>query len=374
VIGGGVMGCTTALFLARAGMKIALVERGALCREASGVNAGTLTLHMTRAALVPYAIRAREMWLNTEQWLGQSVLATAAAGLSLAFTEQERQLLQQRAAARRNYGAQIDLLDCDCALAIEPNLNPGVLQAAYCATDGFASANLTGRAYHAALLAAGVRIFEQTTVTHIDSIADTYRVCSANDVPHIDATRVVMAAGVWLEPLLAMLDVHIRVRTLVNQLIVTERLPPVMRSVLSIANGLLSMKQFGNGSILIGGGWQGIGDRVQGGVEMVPENLVGNLRLAQHVIPAIGNARIVRIWLGLEAETADAMPMIGALPGRPQAWVIGCVHSGYTSGPYMGKLLAQAILGDEPEMPLFDPARLFADPARALSINRDNSQ
>jgi sarcosine oxidase subunit beta len=94
-------------------------------------------------------------------------------------------------------------------------------------------------------------------------------------------------------------------------------------------------------------------------VETIPQNLIGNLQLAQHVIPALAKARIVRIWLGLEAETADAMPMLGKLPGQ-QAWVIGCVHSGYTSGPFMGKLLAQALLGEEPELPLFDPARLLA--------------
>jgi len=49
--GGGIHGCTAALFAARGGMSVALVERGALCREASGVNAGTLTLQMTRVAL-----------------------------------------------------------------------------------------------------------------------------------------------------------------------------------------------------------------------------------------------------------------------------------------------------------------------------------
>jgi len=151
------------------------------------------------------------------------------------------------------------------------------------------------------------------------------------------------------------------------QLIITERLAPVMRSVLSIASGLLSMKQFANGTVLIGGGWQGRGDRDHGPTATIPENLIGNLRLAQHVIPALANARIARIWLGLESETADAMPMIGALPGLEEAYVIGCVHSGYTSGPYMGWLLAQRILGKDPEMPLFNPARLLTRDAPSPS-------
>jgi glycine/D-amino acid oxidase-like deaminating enzyme len=361
VVGGGVMGCTTALFLARGGMRVALIERDALCRAASGVNAGTLTLHMTRAALIPYALRATQMWMETEQWLGSSVLATSAPGLALAFTQAERDLLHERAMARRKCGAPIELMEADAAREIEPGLNPALLEAAFCAGDGFASAYLTGRAYHFALRAADVRIFERTEVARIDRSEGYYRVYGPDKHPapvRIDARRLVMAGGVWLEPLCAMLDVFIPVKTLVNQLIVTERMPPIMRTVLSIANGMLSMKQFANGSVLIGGGWQGVGDRVSGPVETIPENLIGNLRLAQYVIPALAQARIARIWLGLESETADGMPMIGALPGRDDAWVIGCVHSGYTSGPYMGKLLAEAMLGETSELPLFDPARL----------------
>ena len=369
VVGGGVMGCTTALFLARAGMRVAVIERGALCRGASGVNAGTLTLHMTRAALVPYAIKAWDMWMHTDRWLAHGVLATAAPGLSLAFTEHERTLLHERAVARRAFGAEINLLDRDAARAIEPGLNPDMLEAAFCATDGYASSYLTGRAFHAALSEAGVQIFEQMPATRIDQIDGRYEVYTKGQstgnsasLHRIRATRLVMAGGVWREPLLAMLDIHIPVKTLVNQLIITERLPKVMQSVLSIANGLLSMKQFANGTVLIGGGWQGVGDRARGGVETIPQNLIGNLQLAQHVLPALRHARVARIWLGLESETADAMPMIGALPGLPNAYVIGCAHSGYTSGPYMGKLLSQAILGQTPEMPLFDPSRLLTDP------------
>ena len=77
-------------------------------------------------------------------------------------------------------------------------------------------------------------------------------------------------------------------------------------------------------------------------------------------MPALAETRVTRIWLGLESETSDALPMIGPVPGVDEAYVIGCVHSGYTSGPFMGLLLAQRILGQEPEMPLFDPARLSA--------------
>ena len=56
---------------------------------------------------------------------------------------------------------------------------------------------------------------------------------------------------------------------------------------------------------------------------------------------------------------ADAMPIIGPVPGIDDAFVIGSVHSGYTSAPYMGRLLADSMLGKEPAMPLFPMDRLL---------------
>lgn len=367
VVGGGVMGCSTALHLARGGMRVALVDRGPLCREASGVNAGTLTLHMTRAALIPYAIRAWRMWMDAPQWLGMGVDATHVPGLTLAFTEAECEMVEMRARARREYGAPIEVIPPQRARDIEPGLHPSLLKAGYCEMDGFASAYLTGRAFRHALVLAGVTVLENTPVCAIDSGdgGHVLRIRGPHGVPALRTRRAVLAGGVWLENMLAWLGLDIPIKVLVNQLVVTERIRPVIGTVLSVANGLLSLKQFANGTVLIGGGWQGEGDRERGGVEARPQNLVGNMRLAAHAVPALAQARIVRVWLGLEAETADAMPIIGPVPGVRDAWVIGSAHSGYTSGPFMGRILAQQMLGQEPDLPLFDPARLLGMPMPA---------
>lgn len=358
VIGAGAMGATTALWLARGGMKTALIDRGEICREASGVNAGTLTLHMTRAALIPYAMRGRELWLSSQEWLGRDVGARSAPGFSLAFTEAEEEMLLKRAEARAAMGAPIRIVTPAEARAIDSGINPAIRAAAFCALDGHVTAYLTGRGYRAALREADVALHEGHGVTAIE-VSDAGYVIRRADAPPLRARRLVLAGGVWLETMLAWLGFQVPVKCLINQLVVTERMRPVMRSVVGIANGLLSLKQFENGTVLIGGGWQGKGDPIRGGIEPIPDNLIGNIQLARHAIPALGETRVVRIWLGLESETADAMPMIGPLPGLSDAYVIGCVHSGYTSAPYMGWLLAERILGRVPERPLFDPARLI---------------
>ena len=83
------------------------------------------------------------------------------------------------------------------------------------------------------------------------------------------------------------------------------------------------------------------------------------MRLACHAIPNLKNSRVSRVWLGLEAETDDAMPVIGELPNLKNAFIIGSIHSGYTSGPYMGKLLSEKILGKDVDLSLFDIKRLI---------------
>jgi sarcosine oxidase subunit beta len=133
----------------------------------------------------------------------------------------------------------------------------------------------------------------------------------------------------------------------------------IMDTVITVANGKLSLKQFKNGTVLIGGGWPGVGNIESNYTETKPENLIGNMMLACHAVPKLKNSRVARVWLGLEAETDDAMPIIGEIPNKKNAYVIGSIHSGYTSGPYMGKLLAKKILGKDVDLSLFDIKRFL---------------
>ena len=125
VVGAGIHGATVALFAARGGMDVALVDRGAVCREASGVNAGTLTMQMTRVALIPYALAGHQMWATTREWLGHDVGVVTCDGLSLAYTEAEEELLATRAALRREAGAPIAMVTPAEAQEIEPGLGEG---------------------------------------------------------------------------------------------------------------------------------------------------------------------------------------------------------------------------------------------------------
>lgn len=352
IIGGGIMGCATALRVADGGMSAIVLDQGDLGQGASGVNAGTLSLQIKRVKLMPYALKGHHLW----EQKGDAVGFYKTGGYTLAFNAREADMLNERQTLKAQAGAPIEFVSNNRLRAAEPNLTQKVVAASFCPEDGYANSSLTGQYYRGRLRDAGIPYREGGAVTAID--------CDAGfklTTPHgtVRAMRILLAAGAWLKPLAAHLDVDLPVNARVNTVSVTERMPPVMRSVIGHATGLLTMKQKTNGTVLIGGGWQGRGTPHDGRGTVDADTVRPNLALAQYAVPALSAARVTRSWTGFEANVPDFYPLAGALPGVTDAFVLGCVRGGYTIGPYISQLMGDLILGREPEMPLFDPGRAF---------------
>jgi glycine/D-amino acid oxidase-like deaminating enzyme len=359
VIGGGAVGSATALNLARNGMKTVLIERRGLCMEASGVNAGTLTHHTGSHKMNKYYQRGIALWKSSPEWLGFDAGFRERGGLTLAFNEDEAKSIEEALHHYQEQGCEIELVGGNRAREIDPNLSHRAIAALYFPRDGYANSNRTGFGFHKALTASGATVMTRTEVTGIEREANGFTILTNGE--RIRARRLVIAAGAWVRRVAALFDLEFTqtVSVRVNMMTVTERMPRLFKSIFSHAKGGLSLKQPDNGTVLIGGGWQGIGNPQIGGVEVVRQNFVSNLRLAHSVIPGLENARIVRTWLGIEARMADSIPLAGHLPGVEGAYVIGCFTSGWTAGPYLGKLMAAFVMDREPELPLFDPARVI---------------
>ncbi len=359
VIGGGVMGCATAMRLAEGGMRVALLERENLCSGASGVNAGTLSLQVKRVSLMQYAIRGSELWSRMDQSLGFDIHFRRPGGLNLAFTDAEAETLTERSHERRAAGLPIEFVDGRRARELEPHLTSAIAAATFCPLDGFVSANVVSLAFRKALLNAGVSLCEHTPVDSIDRDSGAFALTTEREPVH--ARRLVVATGAWTTRLLARLGVNLPIAWRVNQMSVTERARSLLNGVVGHVSGLMSLKQASNGTVIIGGGWQGAGEPGAPG-EAIAQNLVGNLQFAQTALPVLRGLRLVRTWYGYDAVTPDVMPLVGPIPGIDNAFLIACVRGGYTIGPYMGRLLADHILGQEPELPLF-PLDRFPPPA-----------
>ena len=357
VIGGGIMGCASALRAAEGGMRVIVLEQADLCSGASGVNAGTLSLQIKRLKLMPYALKGHAMWAAA----GDRVGFQRTGGLTVAFTPAEAERLSTMMARKREAGAPIAMKSPAEVAALEPNLSRKIVLASYCPDDGYANSSITGSYYRARLREAGIETREYFTVTSIDRTQERYTIGGASGA--VRATRILLACGGWTKAMAAMLGVELPIRVRVNTVSVTERQLRLVTAAIGHATGLLTLKQKTNGTVLIGGGWQGRGTPAEGRGEVVAETLLTNLRLAQFALPALGNCRITRVWTGFEANVPDFFPLAGALPRLSNAYMLACVRGGYTIGPYIGCLMGDLILGREPELPLFDPARFDNAPA-----------
>ena len=353
VIGGGIMGCATALRMAEGGMRAVILDQGDLGQGASGSNAGTLSLQIKRVKLMPYALKGHHEW----EAMGDAVGFRKTGGYTLAFTEHESELLHDRQTLKAEAGAPIEFVSNNHIRNAEPNLTQKVVSASYCPEDGYANSSLTGQYYRGRLRDQGIPYRERCPVTAISQVCAGF----ALDTPQggITASRILMATGAWLKPIAAMLGVDLPVNARINTVSVTERLEPLISTVIGHATGLLTMKQKTNGTVLIGGGWQGRGTPQEGRGEVTACSVQPNLALAQFALPALANARVMRSWTGFEANVPDFYPLAGALPGVEGAFVLGCVRGGYTIGPYISKLMGDFILDREPELPLFDLGRNF---------------
>ncbi|MDP7651448.1 MAG: FAD-dependent oxidoreductase [Rhodospirillales bacterium] len=367
VVGGGILGCSTALNLALGGMRVAIVERRGLGMGASSVNGGTLAMQTKTVAMIPYHLRSLELWRTAGDWLGSDVGFRAPGSMVAAFTDAEAEMQESRMVARQAAGAPIEFVDLKRAREIEPGLTEDAKMVSYCPIDGYASPPVIAKAYRGALVREGVAVREGTAVAGIDRDGEGFSIRLGDQ--RLTARRVVLAGGAWLKGMAGWLGVELPIGVLVNLLAITERTRPVMRTVASVANGLLTLKQYDNGTVLIGGGWIGRGNLEEGGVEIMTDQLVANVRLARHVIPGLAASRVARGWLGLNCHVPDWKPIIGPLPDLSGAFIIGCCRSGFTGGPILGRLLAQEMLDGNPEMSLepFNPARFTDFPSVSMA-------
>lgn len=371
VIGGGVMGCATALHLARGGMRVALVERSGLCAEASGRNAGTMTPMFPAPFLVPYALRGMELWKSASSWLGRDIEFQARGGLELAFTEVEATGLESAMGERARAGAPIEIMEVEKALRIEPEVSPKARLAAYCPIDGFVASNASGRAFRVALLGDGVRVMEGTPVISIERLSGGFSLGTA--AGRLEAQRIVLAGGAWIPKMAAWLGLYLPITCRIQQMVVTERLAPLLNVMVRIF-GRGSFKQAVNGSMLLGTVLQWISEADREADEIDQVGLIRRMAWAVRngceAIPALAGMRVLRTWTGLEAYAPDNLPVIGPLPGIDDAFVIGCQRSGFTCGPFMGRLLADLIVGRQPELPIAHPV---FDPRRLLTMRADET-
>jgi glycine/D-amino acid oxidase-like deaminating enzyme len=350
VVGGGVTGCSCALTLATAGVRVRLLEVREIAGGASGRNGGfalrgaALPYHVARAALGHE--RASTLWRLTEDALVQIERLAGDAfrqvgSLRLAAGARERDALADELDALREDGFAAEWADSLPApldrLYVAAVLNPG---------DAATSPARWVRRLARRAAAAGAEIRERSAFGGRRGAAST-------TVIAVDG----LSAG--LVPELGDL-----VRPVRGQVLVTE---PVGAGLFSrphyAREGFDYWQQLPDGRLLVGGRRDTSLVTEYTDVEETTAPVQAELEALVHDL--LGRVpRITHRWAGIWGETPDRLPLAGRVPGAGDLWVAGG-YSGHGNvlGFVCGDLVARAILGDEPaELGLFDPAR-FSVPA-----------
>ena len=351
VIGGGIVGLACALFLARDGHDVLLMDRGEPGLAASTANAGSLHIQ-----LVPYVYAAGSggpmadalplgpasvgLWRDIARDANESLGLRTEGGLILAETAAEMELLRAKAAFERSRSIPSEVIGAAELAQLAPGLGGQFAGAAFCPLEGQGDPLRGIAALLALARRAGVRIAPGLEVTGLAYERPAWRVATGAGV--VRAGQVVNAAGVQAGRVGALAGVPVPVVALVQQVVATEAAAPMLRQLVAWTGRHLSLKQGDGGHLLIGGGWPGTIDAA-GATHGLRSSLEGNLALAVRALPVLGGVRVVRAWTGLAPHLTRA-PVISATPGQAGLWH-GVSGNGYTLGPVMGRMLADAVAG-----------------------------
>lgn len=359
VIGGGLHGLSAALHCARAGASVVLVERHFVGRHASGSTAaGVRTLGRDISEL-PLSLEAAALWPDMKEIVGDDCGFVACGQLQLAEDEAALTAITARVSRLKNMGHRHEqIIGRDELRALLPDVSDHCLGAAWAPADGSADPHRMIRAFRMAAESAGVTIYERCELTRLKRDSGSWRVDTSKGI--FEARMLVNAAGAWAERIceLAGDPVIHAIRT--SMMVVTERTSTHIGPVVSSLGRKLSFKQTGQGTLLIGGGSQGrlAPDKQSASVDVIA--LAASVKAAVRLFPATSGLRIVRTWAGMEAMTADHLPVIG-LSRRVEGLIhaFGFSGHGFQLVPSVGRVLADLVCEGKTKHDLgaFDPQR-----------------
>ncbi|NTE89368.1 NAD(P)/FAD-dependent oxidoreductase [Agrobacterium rubi] len=361
VIGGGLHGLSAALHLNRAGQRVTILERSWVGRHASGSTAAGVRTLNRHLAEVPISLEAMDMWRNMEAIVGDDCGFHPFGQINVAEFESHLPVLEKRLETMRAAGYEHEeIIDRDELMRLVPTISPHCTAALIARRDGAADPHRTIAAFRSAAEAECTTIVEGCRVIAIERAGADWKV--STDIGHYVAPVVVNAAGAWAADIAAMIGDHIPLGHKASMMIVTERIAPLLKPVVSVVGRPLSFKQTDQGTLVIGGGLQGRAD-IPAQKSFVDFNeLAKGARAAADLFPCIGPLRIVRTWAGMEAKTEDYLPVIGASPGAQGVYhAFGFSGHGFQLVPVVGAILADLIVygGTNRQIEAFAPSRLM---------------
>ena len=348
IIGAGITGCSCALTLAKAGLRVRVVDRRGVAEGASGRNGG----FALRGGAARYDVAretygagaARELWQRTEQELDRlESLAgdalTRPGSLRLAADDEEREEIRAEFEALHEDGFGADWRD-----ELPPLLASHFRGAIYHHRDGSIQP---------------ARFVRRLAGLACEAGAEIQTGCSVESLDERRAEQVVIATDGSGRGLLSELDDAVWPAR--GQVIATAPIADRLFECPHYArHGFDYWQQLPDGRLVLGG-FRDFSILAEMTDEEVTTEPIQKA-LDAFLVELLGTMpRIAHRWAGIFGLTQDLLPLVGPVPGREGTWVAaGYSGHGNVMGFMCGDLVARAILGQTDSLlELFDPARLL---------------
>lgn len=355
IIGGGVIGLSTAYFLAREGVPVTVLDKGDFGQESSWAGAGILSGGNPKRARSPMGqLRAHSLALFPEistelrerTGIDNGYLRCGGIELRRSSDALEKQRVENLMREERGEGLHCEVLDAAQLRELEPALHPDLPGAVHFPEIGQVRNPRHLKALLAGCAALGVRLRPGCPVHGVERSGERITAVLTPDGP-LAAARFLITAGAWSDLLTQLVGCRTSIRPIRGQIALLSAQPPVLRRVIQAGDHYLVPRP--DGRVLVGSTEEDVGfDK-----RTTAEAIHGLLAFALQLAPGLAQAPVERCWAGLRPGSPDGRPFLGPVPGCANLFVAaGHYRSGLMLSPGTALVMMELLLGRTPTVPL----------------------
>jgi glycine oxidase len=348
IVGGGVIGLTTAYFLAQQRLRVAVVDKGEFGRESSWAGAGIINAGNFDHATTPLT---RLLGLSTLLYPKLSQELQNATGIDNGYrkcggVELQSGIDQTMVEMWRKERIRCEKIRAREMQRIEPEFVAMDEDGYYLPDMGQIRNPRHVRALYVACDKLGVECLPQRPITGLRKKGS--RITAAvTQKEELRADRFLIAAGAWSRQMLEPLGVVCDVFPVRGQIVLFNPGRPLFRTILSRGKQYLVPRS--DGRVLAGSTEEEVGYDKQNTAQATDE--LGGM--ARDWVPALRNAPIETTWAGLRPGTHRELPFLGPAPGYDNLFLAaGHFRAGLMLSPATGLLMSQLLQAKPTAIPM----------------------
>lgn len=369
IIGGGIIGCTIALRLAQARLRVMVLERGEIGGEASSAAAGMIAPQGEMVNFDAYfdlCVASRKLYpgfiAEIESASGELVGYRREGVLMVAADDAQSSELETIYQSQSRQGLKLERLTPDSVHRLVAGLSPGIQWGLLMPEDHWVNNRRLTPAVAKAAERLGVTFSTQSPVTKVNTRGG--RVESVEAGFKVSAGRFILAAGPWSAGLVQVLGVNLPTQPCRGQMLEFEsscELPLVVRA------GHHYLVPRSPRRVLVGTTAEYAGFEK----EVTGEGVRSILEGASRIAPLVKEMKFQRAWAGLRPDTADHLPILGYGEVQDLVFATGHFRNGILLAPITAQLISELLVTGSTSRSIdaYQPARFQKREKASASIS-----